>query len=162
MYVLHKSAAVPFVEMGCVECVNNFMPYYGMNSIPMNISVKVGEKVTPYQNLPPNAEVADATNSATGETITIACTKEALNAELQSMKQKSIDIINSVEYHKQRIEKCDALLQQINPEEAEKAAQAKEVCELRSQVSDLSKMVADLLKLQGGEASSLKEGGTRV
>lgn len=146
LYILHKSAPTPFVEAGSVENTSNvMMGYYpSMPNMPINISVRTGEKVTPYQNLPPNAEVADATNNATGETITIACTKEALNAEIQALKQKSIDAINSVDWHKQRITACDNLLQQLNPEEKEKAQREQEMADMRKQMELMAKTIEQL------------------
>lgn len=127
-----------------------------MPSMPINISIRVGEKTIPYQNLPPNAEVADATNNATGETITIACTKEALNAEIHSLRQKSIDAINSVDWHKQRIVSCDNLLQQLNPEEREKAQREQEMVEMRKQMEQMAHTIAQLNTKLGEGASSSK------
>lgn len=161
LYILHKCASTPFIEMGSVESTSNvMMGYYpSLPNMPINISVRVGDKTTPYQGLPANAEVADVTNNATGETITIACTKEALNAEVQAMRQKSIDTINSVEYHKQRVGVCDMLLQQLNPEQAEKAQREKEMSEMRVQMAQMAQTIAQLNARLGGEgASSLPDG----
>lgn len=160
LYLIHKSASTPFVEMGSVESTNNMVGYFPtMPTMPVTLSVRCGEKVTTYQNLPPNAEAADATNRETGETVTIACTKEAANAEVQSMRQKSIEAINSVEYHRQRIAVCDSLIQQLNPEQAEKAQQQKEMNELRGQVSDLSALVRQLtMQLKGSDAEEETSG----
>ena len=132
--------------------------------MPMNISIRVGDKVTPVPNLPPNAEVADVTNNQTGETITLACSKDAINAELQSERQKSVDTINSVEYHRQRVSTIDALLNQLNPEVAEKAQQAQEINMLKTQMSDMANNMAELMEtnrklmeqLQGERTSSSK------
>lgn len=155
LYLIHKSASTPFVEMGSVESTNNMAGYFPtMPTMPVTLSVRCGEKVTTYQNLPPNAEVADVTNPTTGETITIACTKEAANAEANNEKQKSIDAINSVEYHKQRIVAWDGIITQLNPEQAEKAQQQKEMNDLRGQVSDLTALVRQLTaQLKGSDRS---------
>lgn len=141
--------------MGSVDSTSNvMMGYYPtMPNLPININIKVGEKVTQYQNLPPNAEVADVTNSM-GETVTLACTKEAVNAEVQTLKQKSIDAINSVEYHKQRIGACDMLLQQLNPEAAEKVQREKEMAEMREQMMRMSETIAELNARLGEGAPS--------
>lgn len=158
LYLLHKSAPTPFIESGSVESTTNIMMGYypSMPNMPINISVRIGDKTTPYQNLPPNAEVADATNNATGETITIACTKEALNAEINALKQKSIDAINSVDWHKQRIIACDNLLQQLNPEEKEKAQREQEMLEMRKQMQQMAQTIAQLNAKLGEGTSSTK------
>ena len=156
LYILHKCAATPFVEMGSVENTTNLMTGYypSLPNMPVNLSIRVGEKVTNYQNLPPNAEVADVTNN-TGETVTLACTKEAVTAEIQAMKQKSIDTINSVDFHKQRINTCEMLIQQLNPEEVEKAKQQQEISDLKAQIAQMSQMMAKMSEqLKGEETSS--------
>lgn len=168
LYVFHKCASTPYIESGSVETTSNvMMGYYPSMPVPINISVKVGDKTAPYQNLPPNAEVADVTNNTTGETITIACTKEALNAEIQSARQKSIESINSVPYHQQRIKALDALYQQFNPEQAEKAQREQELRTMREDMvamrkqmeeqAEINKMLLAQLKGEGTSSSNPKE-----
>lgn len=131
------------------------MGYYpNLPMMPMDITVRVGEKVVPYKQLPPNAEVAN-TISQSGEEVCVACSKDAVNTELNQMMQKSIDAINSVEGHKQRIETCKALLNQLNPEKVREQQQAQEINSLRDQVAELGKMVTDLTSQLKGRTSSL-------
>lgn len=166
IYVFHKCASTPFVEMGSVEIQNPFGSIYPtMPNMPMNISIRIGDKVTPAPNLPPSAEVADVTNNQTGETITLACSKDAINAELQSERQKSIDSINSVEYHRQRITALDAIHNQLNPDVVEKVQQAQEICTLKAKMADMASNMEELMKanrelmeqLKGERTSSSKE-----
>lgn len=166
IYVFHKCASTPFIEMGSVEMQNPFGSIYPtMPTMPINFSIRIGDKVIPAPNLPPNAEVADVTNSQTGETITLACSKDAINAELQTEKQKSIDSINSVDYHRQRIVTLDAIHAQLNPEVAEKAQQAQEISNLKAQMSNMANNMEELMKanrelmeqLKGERASSTKK-----
>ena len=62
------------------------------------------------------------------------------------MKQKSIETINSVPYHEQRIKVLDALYQQLNPEEAEKVQRDKEYQEMKSELQEMRKLLAHLKK----------------
>lgn len=157
MYVFHKCASTPYIEMGSVEIQNPFGSLYQtMPGMPMNISIRVGDKVTPCPNLPQNAEVADVTNNQTHETITLACSKDAINAEVQSERQKSVDAINSVEYHRQRIGALDALHNQLNPEVVEKAQQAQEINNLKAQMSEMSNNMAELMKANKDLMEQLK------
>lgn len=156
VFVLHKTST-PFIEMGNVENVSNIpiMGYYpNIPQMPIDITIRIGDKVIPYKQLPANAEVANGINPNGGEEIILACTKDAITNEVQAMKQKSIEIINSVNYHKQRIEVCDTLLNQLNPEVAEKKQQQQEISELRGQVSSLTSMISDLKKELGLRPSS--------
>jgi hypothetical protein len=71
-----------------------------------------------------------------------------------SLKQKSVDLLNSTEYHKSLIASYDKLLSDFNPEMAEKQAQQQEICELRAQMTEMSKNMALLieqLKYKGGK-----------
>jgi hypothetical protein len=43
-----------------------------------------------------------------------------MNSEILNFKQKSIDTINSVEMHQKIIADCDSILNNLNPEYAEK------------------------------------------
>jgi hypothetical protein len=43
-----------------------------------------------------------------------------MNNEVASMKQRSLDIINSIEEHQSIIQGCEKILQVLNPEIAEK------------------------------------------
>lgn len=156
VYILHKTSS-PYIEVGTVDTVTN-MPIIGyypnMPMMPIDINVRVGDKVMPYKQLPANAEVANGMAPGSGEEIILACTKDAITGEVQTMKQKSIETINSVNYHKQRIEVCEALLNQLNPEAAEKKAQQEEINGLRGQVSSLTSMIEELRKELGERTSS--------
>lgn len=146
LWILHPNSATPFVEVGIVEPTNNIMP---MAYFPVDISVRVGERVIPFRQLPPNSETATGTDQS-GESIIIACSKEAMCREVDVMMQKSIEVINSVEYHKNRIAVFGDLKKQLNPELAEKEAQAKELAELREEMRLMRERFAELQ----GETSS--------
>lgn len=146
VHILHKSST-PFVEFGTVETTPALpmIGYYpNMPSVPIDISVRIGEKVVTYQQLPANLDSAEVTDKATGEQVFISCTREAINNELQTMRQESVNSINSVPYHKQRINAIDTLVGQLNPEIAEKQQQAQEINELRAQLADMKKLVDEL------------------
>lgn len=163
IYILHKSTT-PFVDVGTVETVNN-MPMLGyypnMPAMPVDITVRVGEKVTTYQKLPANAEAVDVMEQTSGETVTIACSKDAISAEVQHLRQKSIETINSVDYHKQRITVCDTLLKQLNPEQAEKEAQQAELHSMKEQMLAMQKQMQQQAEINRQLLAQLKEGKER-
>lgn len=146
IYLLHKGMT-PYLEMGTVETIPTYpiMSYYPqMPMMPMDITVRVGEKVTPYKQLPPSAEVANVIAQNSGEEVCIACSRECVNNELQLQMQNSVDAINSVPMHEKRIETLKQIHNQLNPEKVKEVQQAEELNNLRSQVTDLGKMVAEL------------------
>jgi hypothetical protein len=58
----------------------------------LDITADVDGRSTNFQKLPANSEIADF-----GNNIVVAVSKEAMNSEVLSMKQRSLDILNSIE-----------------------------------------------------------------
>lgn len=148
IYVLHPNVATPFVEVGIVDSFNNPFPmayYPNMPTYPLDLSVKVAGRSIPLKRLPTNAESATVT-ADDGESIIVACSKEAINNEVEMLEQSSIEAVNSVEFHRQRIIACKNLKKQLNPELAEKEAQAQEINTLKSQMSAMSENMQKLME----------------
>lgn len=150
VYVFHKGAE-PFMEIGYVSSVSTPRPKYQVppvfgqpQEMVVDIIVKIGDTTVNYTGLPAQLDVSDSTSN--GESIVISDSKDAMNAEIISLKQKSIDIINSLEFHQKFIESCDRVLSDLNPEFAEKQAQRNEINDLKQQVSDMSKNLSELME----------------
>lgn len=69
-----------------------------------------------------------------------------MNSEVISLKQKSIDVINSKPYHENLVTIYDKILSDFNPEMAEKQAQQQEIVELRNQMNEMSRNMALLIE----------------
>lgn len=110
----------------------------------VDLSAKVNGQIINYNNLPAQLDIADSFSN--GETIVVSDNKEAMNAEILSVKQKSIDIINSIEYHNKLIESCDLILSELNPEFAEKKAQQDEINILKTQMTDMASKMDILME----------------
>lgn len=143
IYILHKDAT-PTLEIGKVTNISMPVPKYGntsmYNDLVLDITADVGGHATNFQKLPANSEIADFGNS-----LVIATTKEAMNSEVVSMKQRSLDIINSVEQHQSIIQGCDEILQILNPEIVEKQRQEQENKQLREEINSLKQMFQEFL-----------------
>jgi hypothetical protein len=68
-----------------------------------------------------------------------------MNAEVSALKQRSIDLINSVEYHQNVILGCDKILEALNPEFGEKVRRDKEIADLRGQMAEMSSILRELM-----------------
>lgn len=143
IYILHKDAT-PTLELGKVTHVSVPVPKYGTNSmyndLVLDITVEVDGKTTNFQKLPANSEIADF-----GNNIVIAISKEAMNSEVTSMKQRSLDILNSIEQHQSIINGCDEILKVLNPEIAEKQRQEQENKALREEINSLKEMFSEFI-----------------
>ena len=84
------------MEIGKVTNVSIPIPKYGntsmYNDLILDITAEIEGKYTSFQKLPANSEIADF-----GNNIVIAVSKDAMSNEVSSMKQRSMDILNSIE-----------------------------------------------------------------
>ena len=148
IYILHRDAT-PYIEIGQVVSVSQPRPRYQTNNYitPQEQVVDVvvginGNNIT-LQSLPANLDVAD--QGTINGSLFISTSRDAMNTEINSMRQKSLDIINSVEHHKKVIQDCELLLQRLNPEFAEQKQQKQEIDMLKSQMSEIMAGMKDLM-----------------
>lgn len=143
IYILHKDAN-PTLEIGKVTNVSIPIPKYGntsmYNDLILDITAEIEGKYTNFQKLPANSEIADF-----GNNIVIAVSKDAMSNEVSSMKQRSMDILNSIEQHQSIIQGCDEILQILNPEIAEKQRQEQENKALREEINSLKEMFSEFM-----------------
>lgn len=143
IYILHKDVN-PTLEIGKVTNVTLPVPKYGnasmYNDLILDITADVDGKPTNFQKIPANSEIADF-----GNNIVIAINKQAMNSEVMSMKQKSLDIINSIEHHQSIVQGCDQILEILNPEIAEKQKQEQENKALREEINSLKTLVSEFI-----------------
>ena len=160
-YILHKDA-VPYVEIGSVVSVSAPMPKFPLptnfgqpQEMVVDVVVHVNDNNVTFQKLPANQEIADFGMNGS---IVVATSKEAMNSELSSLRQKSVDIINSVNFHKSVIDGCDKTLRDLNPEYAEKQQQQEEINTLKQNMEEMRRGMADLMKMQKDFLAQMSRG----
>ena len=143
IYILYKNV-IPELKIGKITNISLPVPKYGnssmYNDLVLDITADVDGKVTNFQKLPANSEIADF-----GNNIVVSVSKDAMNNEVTSMKQRSIDIIASIEQHQSIIQGCDKILQMLNPEIAEKQKQEAENKALREEINSLKEMFSEFI-----------------
>lgn len=157
LFILSKSNGIT-LEKGTVVSVSTPMPKYQMppvfgqpQEMVVDLVVKVNGQDCNYQKLPAAADIADFGSSG----VVISDSREAMNAEVLSLKQASVDALNDTGRHRETIARCDTILSALNPEFAEKQAQQAEINELKQQMSELMEMNKAMMKqLQGAGTSS--------
>lgn len=110
----------------------------------VDLVVKVNNETINLNGIPAQADVADSFSN--GETVVVSPSKDAINAEIVSEKQKSLDVVKSKPYHEKRAAQCDIILGQLNPEFAEKQVQKEEISQLKEQVGSLTAQVSRLVE----------------
>lgn len=136
----------------------------GLGSQPeyvVDVVVSVNGAQQQFQKLPANKEIADF-----GEgfgNIVVSTSRDAMNAEIATLKNKSEEHIKRVDEERAKIVAYDAILQQLNPEYAEKQRQEQEILTLKNQVSQLAQtnsnleqMMSQLLAKFDGDAKQPK------
>lgn len=148
LYILHKDTN-PYVEIGQVVSVSQPMPRYQTNNfmspqeLVVDIVVSVNGNNITLQKLPANLDVAD--QGTVNGSLFISTTKESMNTEINSLRQKSQDILNSIDYHKKVIQNCEVLLQRLNPEFAEQKQQKQEIDNLKMQMSEMMNSMKEMM-----------------
>lgn len=138
IFILHKDK--PSLDVGSIISVSVPAPKYPVQpmfgqpqELVVDIVAKVNNQDVTYQKIPANLDVADFGNNS----IVLSDNKEAMNSEIMCLKQRSLDIINSVDYHNNVITECDKLLNSLNPDLAEKQAQNDKIHKLEQQLEKL-------------------------
>ena len=146
IYILNKENGLS-LEKGTIVNVSLPVPKYplattfGNQEMLVDVIVKINNQEITYQKLPANSDIADFGNTG----IVLSTSKEAINSEIISLKTKSEDIINSVDYHKSIISDCDKLLSELNPAFAERQKQQDEIKMLKEQISSVAESVSNLI-----------------
>lgn len=150
IYVLHKGDNAR-LETGYVvnqpipKSKYQIPPTFGQpQEMVVDLVVKLNDTTVNYNSLPAQADISDSYSN--GESIVISDSRDAMNAEIMSTKQKSLDIINSIDFHKSLVNQYDKLLSDFNPEMAEKQAQQQEIASLREQMNLMSKNMSLLIE----------------
>lgn len=148
IYILHRDTN-PYIEIGQVVSVSQPRAKYQVGNFmaPQEQVVDIvasvnGNNIT-LQSLPANLDVAD--QGTINGSLFITTQKDAMNIEVNSMRQKSLDIVNSVEQHKKVIQDCEILLQRLNPEFAEQKQQKQEIDMLKTQMSEMMLSMKELM-----------------
>ena len=158
IYILQKDK--PVLDVGTIVSVSMPAPKYPIQpmfgqpqEMVVDIIAKVNNQDVTYQKIPANLEVADfGTNG-----IVLSDSKEAMNSEIMCLKQRSVSVIDSIDYHKNYIVECDKLLTSLNPDLAEKQAQTERIDSLENQLTALMEMNRQLMSRLSGETSKTNE-----
>ena len=168
-YILTKGAT-PRLDVGIVTSVT--APQMKFQAIPqglgsqpeyvVDVTVTVNGAPQQYQRLPANKEIADFGDGYGN--IVVSMSRVAMNNEIATLRNRSEDHIKRVDEEKQKIIAYESILQQLNPEYAEKQKQEAEIMNLKNQVAamaqsnaNLEQMMAQLLSEFKGEKATKKD-----
>lgn len=153
IYILNREN-IPSVNIGSIVSVSAPVPKWGTpmafgqpQDMVVDLNVKVDDKQGQFLKVPANLEVWEYEQNGAKTSYILATSKDAINAEINSLKQQALSVINSVDFNKQVITACDEMLKSLNPEYAEKQRQEQEIAELRMQLATQQTQMAELIKI---------------
>lgn len=142
IYVLDKKDS-PVLKKGIIETVSpqrsRTGSFYGqpMDMI-VDIRVNIDGTSQEFKNIPASLSIANDGN------IVISETKEAMSTEVDSMLSISKQILESVDYHKDVIEKCEQILKDLNPQFAKDKFQEEKINSLESRIGGVENTLGDI------------------
>ena len=159
-YILTKGAN-PRLDIGMVTAVTApqmkfpAMPQgLGQPEYVVDVTVLVNGATQQYQKLPANKEIADFGDGYGN--IVVSTSKEAMNNEIATLKSRSEDHIKRVEEEKQKILIYESILQQLNPEYAERQKQDIEIANLKNQIAAITQTNSNLEQMMNQLLSEIK------
>lgn len=163
IYVLTKNPN-PCLDMGTVVKIQGPMPKFQTNPTMMpqteyvlDIVVSVNGINRTFQQLPVNKDSAEYVNEQT----IIAVSRDAMNAELNSLKNESVAAIQRGRDEEAKLPVWDKLILQLNPEVAEKQRQEQEINTLKNQMSTMANDNAELKSMVAKLLARLDEDGSK-
>lgn len=160
-YILTKGAT-PRLDVGIVTSVT--APQMKFQAIPqglgsqpeyvVDVTVQVNGATQQYQRLPANKEIADFGDGYGN--IVVSMSRDAMNNEIATLRNRSEDHIKRVDEERQKIIAYESILQQLNPEYAEKQKQEAEIMNLKNQVAAIAQTNANLEHMMSQLLSELK------
>lgn len=146
IYVLTKEPN-PSIDIATVVRVQGPMQKFqtAPNMLPIaeyviDITVNINGMTRIFQQLPVNKDSVEYVKEQT----IVAMTREAMNAELNALKNESLSAIQRGRDEEARLPIWDKLILQLNPEVAEKQRQEQEITSLKSQIATMASDNAEL------------------
>lgn len=161
-YILTKGVT-PRLDVGLVTAVTAPQMKFqavpqGLGSQPeyvVDVTVTVNGAIQQYQRLPANKEIADFGDGFGN--IVVSTSRDAMNNEIATLRNRSEEHIKRVDEEKQKIIAYEAILQQLNPEYAEKQKQEAEIINLKNQVAAMAQSNANLEQMMTQLLSEIKD-----
>ena len=142
LYILEKGDT-PTFKVGQVTGITqpNYNNNFLMNGSTVNISVKSGDQIMDFKNVPSNLSVATYNNAI------IAETKELMSIEVDNMLQNSKSIVNSIPYHNKVISTCEEILKDLNPRYAKEKERDDDINNLKAKIGGIETKMDKILTL---------------
>lgn len=147
IYLLDKAAMK--IRVAQVQSVTLPKPIigqsYAMNTSVVDLIVTSDGETINLQSVPSALSVANQNN------VIISETREGMTGEIENMRRISQQVIDNVDFHRENIERCDALLRELNPQLAKEQQQEEKIAQLETSLAEMKEMLARALNTKSKE-----------
>ena len=142
IYILDKKGS-PVLKKGVIESVSpqrsRTGTFYGQPlDMVVDIVVNVDGTKEEFKNIPASLGIANDGN------LVISESKEAMSTEVDSMLSISKQILESIDYHKDVIDKCEQILKDLNPQFAKDKLQEEKINSLEERIGGVENTLGDI------------------
>lgn len=142
VYMLHKGDGLT-TGQGKVVTVTQprFPEQYNGQALGMVVDVTIEENgMNRTYTMPADSSVVSA-----GMTV-LSTDKEGILRDVEAMKTESEDVLSSMDRHRARVESCERILAEWNPQIAERKKQEERIGSLESGMNELKGMIKSLVE----------------
>lgn len=148
VYILTKGDT-PALKTGVVQSVTSPVTKFGTQLMPgqfqqdtvIDLTVKVGDELLTFKQLPSASVIASSGNMVVSES------RDAMVAEVENMMRTSKEVLESVDYHRNALEACESIMCSLNPRLAEEREQREKIETLERKLGGIEDTVGDMREL---------------
>lgn len=148
VYILTKGDT-PALKTGVVQSVSSPVTKFGTQLMPgqyqqdtvIDLTVKVGDELLTFKQLPSASVIASSGNMVVSES------RDAMVAEVENMMRTSKEVLESVDYHRNALEACESIMCSLNPRLAEEKEQKEKIETLERKLGGIEDTVGDMREL---------------
>lgn len=111
IYLLDKTSTPKF-DVGEVVGVSQPKVNYGQPQTTVDLKVKVDDNIQEFNNLPSINSIV----TYNGGKLIISETRQAIQNEVETILNKSRQILDNIDSYKENIAECESILKQLNPQ----------------------------------------------
>lgn len=111
IYLLDKTSTPKF-DVGEVVGVSQPKVNYGQPQTTVDLKVKVDDNIQEFNNLPSINSIV----TYNGGKLIISETRQAIQSEVETILNKSRQILDNIDSYKENIAECESILKQLNPQ----------------------------------------------
>ena len=141
VYILNKANGIDF-KIG--EVVGTTTPVFttdGINTMVVNLKVKVDGNTVDYNNIPANNNSVSYNNG----NLIIAESKQTIQSEVEATLQHANYVIEHIEDYKIQVTRCEEVLKELNPQFAKDKARDERIAGIETEVAGIKDDIAKIL-----------------